>query len=373
MSIIDTMSPSPPTALPSIKGAARTTEFVAVPRFAPAPRIVRDKARLGVNAASIQDAPAHTQTPRNTGAQQAENFEQATPLPANDPFSQIPARPFAERPVSRQSGLRLLPAEGFLWGKPGPVPTPRTRGDHTLIWVQEGALRLGFPRGDRVHGAGSLHFIPAGTAFSALPLKELRGHVALISPDIAEAAAAELPNRVTQGRLAQGDADILEMGLHGLANEARGQDAASRAAAACHLGLIAVRLHRIASESLPTPSANPDPARPLVDRFAELAGREYGRGRTIADLAEALGSDVASLDRACQEARGQSALELIYALRHDRAAELLRDPSRPIGGIAQQLGYASLAHFNRAFQQATGRLPETFRDETLARINRFDA
>ena len=98
-----------------------------------------------------------------------------------------------------------------------------------------------------------------------------------------------------------------------------------------------------------------------MQAYLELAGREMGRGRTIADLADALGTTAAGLDEACRKHRGCSALDLLYELRLDRARSMLADPRHNLPQIAEELGFTGPAHMNRVFMAATGRPAEAFR------------
>ena len=106
------------------------------------------------------------------------------------------------------------------------------------------------------------------------------------------------------------------------------------------------------SDAAPGTDAAPEapaPARPgsgdraLFESFVELAGREMGRGRTLSDLAEALGATASALDTACRRQRGRSALEVLYDLRLDRARRLLSDAATPLSAIAAELEAAKAA------------------------------
>ena len=242
---------------------------------------------------------------------------------------------------------------------PSPVPClprrARTRGDHCLIRVTAGTLRIILPSGAVDHGAGSVVFIPAGTAFAAEPQPGVAGQALLMPRQMAERLS--LPRRMVVGA---GASDAFSADLAALA--ARPHDPIAAATAACRVELIAALLQRKA--------LSPEPSRPdlpgrdshaLVAAYLELAGREMGRGRTISDLAEALGTTAAGLDAACRRHRGCPALELMYELRLDRARALLAEPRRSLGQIAMELGFTGLAHMNRVFMAATGRSAEAFR------------
>ena len=216
--------------------------------------------------------------------------------------------PASHRFGPRQASLRLLPAGAFTWGGRAVPVQPRTRPDHVLIWVSDGRMRIDFPRSGGILAAGDVRFVPAGTAF-----------------------AARSPDHRTLG---------------------------------CYLNMLSLHLSRLD----PQRDHRTDPGavhtdRPLVDRFLALAAVEMGSCRTLADLAQDLGTTLTHLDHACIEARGHRAINQLHELRVDRAAELLRHTDRPVPRLAQDLGYASHAHFTRAFAAATGRTPEAYRSQ----------
>ena len=295
------------------------------------------------------------------------------PDPANLPRPTAPLRPYAGRPLLPDNGLRLLPLDSFAWGGPaGParMRRGRTRGDHCLIRVTAGTARIVLPKGAADHGAGSVVFIPAGTAFATEPQPGVAGQVLLMPRDLGERLNLPLPNRIVWGSALADSAagDALSADLRALAQRL---DDPAGIAAGLRLGLIAGSLQRMTlparTQARPAPGRSPQPAaddRQIVGAYRELAGRELGRGRTVADLAEALGVSAAGLDVACRRHRGCSALALLYELRVERATTLLRCSDRPLADIAAELGFTGTAHLIRSFITATGRTPENYRQMT---------
>ena len=178
-----------------------------------------------------------------------------------------------------------------------------------------------------------------------------------VLPDVVRVHVTELerdePEAVAGGAVSPADVALLEAALSALT---RADPATAEAALACHIGLLAIALTRTG----PGPRADGAPARDLAARFTDLAANELGRGRTLGELAAALGVTAGQLDRACREATGRSALELTYRLRVERAVALLRD-GRPPARVAAELGFTGLAHLSRVLMEATGRGPEAFR------------
>ena len=267
--------------------------------------------------------------------------------------------PSSRRHAPRKASLRLFPLGGFTWGSQGHPIRPRTRPDHTLIWVTGGAMRLDLPRQSLLLQPGDVRYIPAGTAFAAMPQEDAEGHVLTISPELTSEVDPALPTQMTAGSIGQSGAALL-VNLQELVREAT--NSPDRKALTCHLNLLSLRLSRLDPERQPHAArATPAADRPLVDRFLALAEQQLGSWQTLADMAQQLDATLTQLDRACLEARGRRAVDLLHELRLERAAEMLHHTDRPIGRIALDLGYASQTHMTRAFVAATGRTPETFR------------
>ncbi|UFM63514.1 AraC family transcriptional regulator [Paracoccus sp. MA] len=322
----------------------------------------------GITAPGIMEPAEHDprlQRESQPAAAQAQRPSVLAPTVAGTTEA-APDRP-APRALPRGrpgDGLRLIPLSGFHWGgatrsRTAP-PAPRVRGDHVLIRPGSGMVTVQFPRHNRPVTGGRLAFIPAGTAFSLKPPPDVAGQALLIPPDWFR--DQPLPRGFRCGLPAPEDAGILGPAILALAEGAArhpGGDEATRH----QLGLIAVALSRL--EDRP---GRPEPrgdsiaeARPLTERFLQLARQELDRSQTIAEMAGRLGCTQAHLDRACRQSRGRGALDLLYDLRLQAATEALRASAKPIPEIAEELGYAGLGHFMRAFQAATGRTPEAYR------------
>ena len=306
---------------------------------------------MSLDAKPFADAPPDAAGPPARGA--------AVPAAANSTAPTVPLRPFAGRPSPVGGGLRLLPLDGFHWGsspRPGMPRTARVRGDNVLMRVAAGGLRLIMPTGAEDYGPGSVIFIPAGSAFGTLPLRDAAGQVLLVPRDIAQRLAVPLPARRIAGTDAQGG---FAGQLAALADET---GAAARASAPARVELLPAALHRLAAAPAGvTGHRTGQGGRALFDAFVDLTSRELGRGRTLADLAEALGTTAGGLDAVCRTHRGCSALELTYAIRIERACAMLRDRNCPTAQVAAELGFTGIAHLNRAFMAATGRPAEAFR------------
>lgn len=265
----------------------------------------------------------------------------------------------AFRLAARQSALRLLPLDSFVWG--GRNTQPRTRPDHVLIWVSQGRMQVDLPRHRRILRDGDLWLIPAGTAFSTLPQPGAVGHVALIPPSLAVQANPPLPKSGLRAFVGHHTALLLSS----LRDLAACDPSGPKAAHIAGVSLLSERLAELEPHRPRHQIARP-PAldRGLVDRFITRVLQGIGDCASVADIARDLGSTMTALDNACIAARGRRAVEVVGQVRLEQAVHLLRNTSTTPARIALALGYSSHAHFTRAFVTATGRTPEMFRAQS---------
>lgn len=255
----------------------------------------------------------------------------------------------AARPVN--PALRLLPLSDFAWA--GPRGLPRTRGDHVLIWVRSGAAALHLPRRDLDAGAGSLLCLPAGTAFAFGAAQDAAGTAILVTRDI---AAGTLPGAPAQMQLPPDSAALVEGRIAALADAAAGAPPLSRSVIAGLLGGIVQIVRQPVAAPGAAASAEDDT---LAARFASLARRQLGSGRTIGEMAGTLGCTSAVLDRACRSRHGMTALDLLAQLRLAHARKLLHTTRCPLRLIAHEAGFSSEAHLSRALAAAHRQLAAT--------------
>ena len=89
-----------------------------------------------------------------------------------------------------------------------------------------------------------------------------------------------------------------------------------------------------------------------------------GEGQsTLAELADLCGLSRRHLMRAFREETGRTLGNFVQETTIDRAKSLLRDTDQPIGTIATDVGFTSLAAFSTAFRRASGQTPSMFRAE----------
>lgn len=109
-----------------------------------------------------------------------------------------------------------------------------------------------------------------------------------------------------------------------------------------------------------------DDDRKLVPRLEDLLNNQkvyqepsYGR----ADLARELNVPEATLSRLVNLHYGKSLPQILNERRVDDACRLLADTEAQIAVIAEQVGFNSLASFNRAFREKTGKTPSEYKKQ----------
>ena len=89
---------------------------------------------------------------------------------------------------------------------------------------------------------------------------------------------------------------------------------------------------------------------------------------SLVTLSERVFLNPSYLSRRYKELTGKNITDVIAAARMDRAALLLADPRFRIRGIAEQVGFASPAHFSRVFKKHTSQTPQAYRDRVRSAV-----
>lgn len=100
--------------------------------------------------------------------------------------------------------------------------------------------------------------------------------------------------------------------------------------------------------------------RELVDVQKIYHEQSFGRGA----LARELECSESQLSRVINYGYGKSLPRLLNERRVADAQRMLADPAIPVQVIAFEVGFNSLASFNRVFKEITGQTPSSFRQET---------
>jgi AraC-like DNA-binding protein len=121
-------------------------------------------------------------------------------------------------------------------------------------------------------------------------------------------------------------------------------------------GVRARTVHRLLERALPR--TVPSRSRALLAAAAETVAA----GGLAAELAAALGVNERTVLRWCERADLPPPRRLLAWLRLLLAAEMLDDPGRTVGAIADVSGYASAVSLKAAFRQFVGMTPRDARD-----------
>lgn len=234
--------------------------------------------------------------------------------------------------------------------------------EHLLIWFTrgQGVIRVGGRR--TAFGPNAVAFIPAGTPHSFDAKPGIFGTAALI----ADHPALEMPRSPILYRvrdlIGHGEfVNLFEAMQREVAREgSAGRDRACRH----HAGILGVWLERQAnqlSEGQPFKASEK-----LAYRYTKLLETQFNQGTAVSRMAGDLGVTPTHLTRACRQALGASAHELLNERLMYEARERLVESRLPVQDIAKDLGFSSPAYFSRAFHKSTGKSPSAFRKSKAA-------
>lgn len=127
------------------------------------------------------------------------------------------------------------------------------------------------------------------------------------------------------------------------------------------------------SESLPPPADAPLVSDPALLSRIHVQALELLRDQRLyrqpqlrrRDLADRLKVPEYLLSRALNASSGQSFTEIVNGLRLDEACARLRNSREPVTTIGYDVGFNSLASFNRAFRDARGCSPSEYRQSPV--------
>ena len=89
----------------------------------------------------------------------------------------------------------------------------------------------------------------------------------------------------------------------------------------------------------------------------------YATNITLKSLSEKYYVNSAYLGQLFRKKYGQSFKDYLNNYRMERAAELLRDSSLSVLGVAQSVGYGSASQFTAAFRRQYGMTPAKYRKD----------
>lgn len=115
---------------------------------------------------------------------------------------------------------------------------------------------------------------------------------------------------------------------------------------------------RLTATVLPRPGKGSDAA---IDRALETIGRRFATDLTDEDVAADLGLSTSHFRHLFRQTTRQPFHRYVQNLRLEKARELLLQTAIPVADVAQAVGFASPAHFSRAFARRYGAAPSAMR------------
>lgn len=113
---------------------------------------------------------------------------------------------------------------------------------------------------------------------------------------------------------------------------------------------------------LATPLAHEETAdRTRIDRVLDYIHVHYADGIPMDELADIAALSPSGLHRLFRRHTRQTVSDYVMRLRIGEACALLSGTARPIAHIAGDIGYATLANFNRQFRALKGMTPRDYR------------
>ena len=101
--------------------------------------------------------------------------------------------------------------------------------------------------------------------------------------------------------------------------------------------------------------------RSRLDRVLDHVHTHYNEGLSIAGLADIAALSPSGLQRLVRRHTGMTISLYVMRLRIGQACALLSGTERPIAHIAADVGYDSLANFNRQFRALNAMTPRAYR------------
>ena len=108
---------------------------------------------------------------------------------------------------------------------------------------------------------------------------------------------------------------------------------------------------------------------PMIRRARAYIAGHHADPISLDDVARTLHVSTFYFCKMFKKATGLTFTEYLARTRVERAKNLLLNPHLRVSQIAYSVGFQSLTHFNRRFQELTGKSPTHFRDAATSRTN----
>ncbi len=225
-----------------------------------------------------------------------------------------------------------------------------------ILWITRGQGRAVLQGVRRGIGTHNLIWIPAGVVLSMDLGKQGSG----IAVEIPAGSGLGFPADLMHLRVRDVHAQM-ELTAHFdvMAREIREARAFTDEALRAEAMLVSVWLRR--QLLVTAPDTRDTAAERLTRAYAALMGRDYHRGRSMADMAQDLGVTPTHLSRVCKEVSGQTAADLLTERVLHAARDRVERTDLPFQVIAADLGFGSAAYFTRFLQTHTRMSPTALR------------
>lgn len=110
-----------------------------------------------------------------------------------------------------------------------------------------------------------------------------------------------------------------------------------------------------------------------IERLMNVDKLYHEQKFSRAMLAKEMGISESNLSRILNAVFGKSFPRLVSEYRVEDAKRMLHDPAIPVKVLAFEVGFSSLASFNRVFREVTGQTPSLYRQQHLEQfLNHFE-
>lgn len=92
----------------------------------------------------------------------------------------------------------------------------------------------------------------------------------------------------------------------------------------------------------------------IVNNAIHYMEENYKNKLKLADVAEQVYVSQWHLSKLLNRYKEQSFSDLLNSIRIEKAKEMLKDPTKRIGDIAEEVGFMDMAHFSRVFKKQVG-------------------
>ncbi len=120
------------------------------------------------------------------------------------------------------------------------------------------------------------------------------------------------------------------------------------------LSLLAVIVRQLAT---PSGISRQHPQSERIQQAMQWMKLNYRMPIQLADIAASVHLSPSHFRALFKEATGKSPMEMLVALRLERAKELLLHSALSVGQVAEEVGYADLHYFSRLFKRSEGMSP----------------